>query len=63
MSNDLIITELEDLRRWDGALLSMRFALKNGYDGVYRIASDTLHEVSDKYDETKKPLLDILLGL
>ena len=42
MSNDLIITDIEDMRRWEGALLSMRFALKNGYDGVYRIASATL---------------------
>ena len=59
----VIITDIEDLRRWEGAILSMRFALKNGYDGVYRIASDTLHEVAAKYDERNKPLIDIILGL
>lgn len=59
----VIITDIEDMRKWEGALLSMRFALKNGYDGVYRIASDTLHEVADKYDPRNKPLIEILLGL
>lgn len=59
----IVITEIEDMRRWNGALLSMRFALKNGYEGVYRIASATLHEVADKYDPRNKPLIDIILGL
>ena len=61
--NNIVITELADMRRWDGALLAMRMALKNGYEGVYRIASDTLHEVAAKYDQRNKPLIDILLGL
>ena len=59
----IVITEIEDMRRWDGAILAMRMALKNGYEGTYRIASDTLHEVADKYDPRNKPLLDVLLGL
>ena len=62
MSNDVIITELEDMRRWDGALLAMRMAIKNGYPSVYRNASATLHEVADKYNE-QKSLLEILLGI
>ena len=62
MSN-IVITELADMRRWDGALLAMRFALKNGYEGTYRIASDELHEVAAKYDESSKPMWEILLGI
>lgn len=63
MDRTVVITELEDMRKWDGAILAMRMAIRNGYPSVYKNASTALHEVADKYDETKKPMWEILLGL